>query len=123
MTIELNEGTIAGILGEWYRDSDGYSEAVDSFHTWVEEQREDAHLQALAGASAQLLLREDYMAITGQDETFVRGYREARYKIQHILGTLSTTYKNRRRFAARDAEKAVRAHFAAEKVAHEPESE
>ncbi len=106
---ELNEGTIAAIIGTWYSETpEGYAAGVEAFQKWLDEQREDAHIEALEGALGQLRLREEFLEGTGADDMLVSGFRAARWRMQHATTTLSALYKNRRRFAARDAAKAAR---------------
>ena len=90
----LTEGDIAGMAGDWYRESSyGYAVGVDATARLFHDVEEAAHLEALDGLISQLQIREDFMGQTGVDEKFIQGYREARYKAMHIRGTLAAQYK------------------------------
>jgi hypothetical protein len=101
---DFNFGFLADLVGDYFREEpEGYTGGVELLEAWLHAEKENAHLEALAGVVGQLLLREDFMDQTGSwSPDFVKGYREGRYKVQHVLGTLSASYKNRRRFAERD---------------------
>lgn len=90
----LTEGDVASMSGDWYRESSyGYAVGVDAVDRLLHDTEERAHLEALDGLISQLQIREDFMGQTGVDEKFVSGYREARYKAQHVRGTLALYYK------------------------------
>lgn len=91
----LTESDIAGMSGDWYRESHyGYAVGVDATARLFHDVEEAAHLEALDGLISQLQLREDFMGQTGSwPEEFVKGYREARYKAMHVRGELALHYK------------------------------
>lgn len=108
----LTEGDVAGMSGDWYRESSyGYTVGVDAVGRLFHDLEEAAHLEALDGLISQLQIREDFMIQAGANDEFVKGYREARYKAMHVRGTLAAQYKfgkKRRETRAVEIEKEVK---------------